>query len=97
MNQPLYDGPGFIRWRTDVLKSINNGGRPFEFDDPRTLPSNISIAQWKAYDGRQGDSITIWLGRLALRPNEQQNYRDGKTTNWYDLMFQKGIRNDHTV
>ncbi len=97
MNQPLYDGPGFISWRTDVLKSINNGGRPFEFDDPRTLPSNISIAQWKAYDGRQGDSLTVWLGRLALRPNEQQNYRDGKTTNWYDLMFQKGIRNDHTV
>ena len=97
MNQSLYDGPGFIKWRTDVLKSINNGGRPFEFDDPRTLPSNISIAQWKAYDGRQGDSLTIWLGRLALRPNEQQNYRDGKTTNWYDLMFQKGIRNDHTV
>ena len=97
MNQSLYDGPGFIRWRTDVLKSINNGGRPFEFDDPRTLPSNISLAQWKAYDGRQGDSLTIWLGRLALRPNEQQNYRDGKTTNWYDMMFQKGIRSDHTV
>ena len=97
MNEPLYDGPGFIKWRTDVLKSINNGGRPFEFDDPRTLPSNISLAQWKAYDGRQGDSLTIWLGRLALRPNEQQNYRDGKTINWYDMMFQKGIRSDHTV
>ena len=97
MNQALYDGPGFVRWRTDVLKSINNGGRPFEFDDPRTLPSNISLAQWKAYDGRQGDSLTIWLGRLALRPNEQQNYRDGKTINWYDMMFQKGIRSDHTV
>ena len=97
MNQALYDGPGFVRWRTDVLKSINNGGRPFEFDDPRTLPSTISLAQWKAYDGRQGDSLTIWLGRLALRPNEQQNYRDGKTINWYDMMFQKGIRSDHTV
>ena len=97
MNESLYDGPGFIKWRTDVLKSINNGGRPFEFDDPRTLPSNISLAQWKAYDGRQGDSLAIWLGRLALRPNEQQNYRDGKTTNWYDMMFQKGIRSDHTV
>ncbi len=97
MNEPLYDGPGFIRWRTDVMKSINNGGRPYEFNDPRTLPPDVTYAQWKAYDGRQGDSLTVWLGRLALRPNEQQNYRDGKTTNWYNMMFQKGMRHDHTV
>lgn len=97
MNQPLYDGPGFLNWRTDVFKSINNGGRPFEFNDPRTLPPDVTIAQWKAYDGRQGDTITTWLTRLGLKPNEQQNYRDGKETNWYDMMFQKGLRQDHTV
>ncbi len=97
MNQPLYDGPGFLNWRTDVFKSINNGGKPFQFNDPRTLPPDISIAQWKAYDGRVGDSITIWLTRLGLKPNEQQNYRDGKETNWYNMMFQKGLRQDHTV
>jgi TonB-linked SusC/RagA family outer membrane protein len=97
MNQPLYDGPGFLDWRTDVFKSINNGGKPYQFNDPRTLPSDISIAQWKAYDGRVGDSVTIWLTRLGLKPNEQQNYRDGKETNWYNMMFQKGLRQDHTV
>ncbi len=97
LNEQLHDGPGFIRWRTDVLKSINNGGRPFQFDDPRTLPSDISIAQWKAYDGLQGDSINIWLTRLRLLSVEQQNYKNGKTTNWYDMMFQKGLRQDHTV
>ncbi len=97
MHEQLYDGRGFTAWRTDVLKSMNNGGQPYQFDDPRTLPSNISIAQWKAYDGSQGDSLTIWLTRLKLLPIEQQNYRAGKTTNWYDMMFQNGFRQDHTV
>ena len=97
MNEPIYDGPGFIAWRTDVRKSQTNGGRPFEFDDPRNLPSNITIAQWKAYDNSQGDSINIWLNRLRLLPIEIQNYKDGKTINWYDMMFQKGFRQDHTI
>lgn len=97
MNEELYDGPGFVRWRTDVLKSINNGGKPYQFDDPRALPADISIDQWKAYDGLQGDPVTIWLSRLKLLSVEQQNYNAGKTINWYDMMFQKGLRQDHTV
>lgn len=97
INEPLYDGPGFIAWRTDVLKSINVNAQPYRFDDPRTLPPNITIAQWKAYDNSQGDSINIWLNRLKLLPVEIQNYKDGKTINWYDQMFQKGFRQDHTV
>ncbi|WP_121357570.1 SusC/RagA family TonB-linked outer membrane protein [Flavisolibacter nicotianae] len=98
MNEPLYDGPGFIRWRTDVLKSINiSNAKPYQFDDPRTLPSNISIDQWKAYDNSQGDPIDIWLTRLKLLPVERENYKIGKTTNWYNMMFQTGMRNDHTV
>ena len=97
MDEPLYDGPGFVAWRTDVLKSMNNGGRPFEFNDPRTLPPNISIAQWKGYDNSQGDSINIWLNRLKMLPVEIQNYKDGKTIDWYNMMFQKGFRQDHTM
>lgn len=97
MNQPLYDGPGFVAWRTDVLKSINVNAEPYRFDDPRKLPPDITVAQWKAYDNSQGDSITIWLNRLKMLPVEVQNYKEGKTTNWYDMMFQKGLRQDHTV
>lgn len=97
MDEPLYDGPGFVAWRTNVLKSMNNGGKPFQFNDPRTLPSDISIAQWKAYDNSQGDSINIWLNRLKLLSIEVQNYKAGKTVNWYDMMFQRGLRHDHTV
>ena len=97
MDEPLYDGPGFVKWRTDVLKSINLNAKPFQFDDPRTLPSNITVAQWKAYDNSQGDSIDVWLNRLKLLPNEIANYKAGKQTDWYDMMFQRGLRHDHTV
>jgi TonB-dependent starch-binding outer membrane protein SusC len=97
MNEPLYDGPGFINWRIDVLKSVNIAAKPYQYNDPRTLPPNITVAQWKAYDNSLGDSINIWLNRLRLLPIEVQNYKDGKTTDWYSQMFQKGFRQDHTV
>lgn len=98
MDEPLYDGPGFIKWRTDVLKSINvSNPKPFQFDDPRNLPSNITVDQWKAYDNSQGDPVDIWLTRLKLLPVERENYKIGKTTNWYDMMFHTGLRNDQTL
>ncbi len=98
MNEPLYDGPGFVKWRTDVLKSTNiSNAKPFQFDDPRNLPSNITVDQWKAYDNSQGDPVDIWLTRLKLLPVERENYKIGKTTNWYDMMFHTGLRNDQTV
>ena len=37
MDEPLFDGPGFIAWRTDVLKSINQAAQPYRFDDPQEL------------------------------------------------------------
>ena len=97
MNEPLYDGPGFIAWRTDVLKSINLTAKPYQFNDPRELPAGITVDQWKAYDGSKGDSIDVWLTRLKLKAIEIQNYKAGKTIDWYSLMFHKGFRQDHTV
>jgi len=98
MDQPLYDGPGFVKWRTDVLKSTNiTNAKPYQYDDPRALPSNITVDQWKAYDQSSGDPVDIWLTRLKLLPIERENYKIGKTTNWYDMMFHTGLRNDHTV
>lgn len=97
MNEPLYDGPGFINWRTDVMKSVIINSKPYQFNDPRSLPSDITVDQWKAYDNSLGDPVDIWLTRLKMLPIERQNYGTAKTINWYDMMFQKGLRQDHTV
>ncbi|MBE7178556.1 MAG: SusC/RagA family TonB-linked outer membrane protein, partial [Mucilaginibacter polytrichastri] len=96
-NQPLYDGPGFTAFRTDVQNSRNVNHRPYQFNDPRTLPSNITVQQWLAYDNSSGDPVTAWLNRLEFKPIEIANYNAGKTTDWYSMMFQKGFRQDHTV
>ena len=97
MNEPLYDGPGFVAWRSDVQNSRFVNHSPYEYNDPRTLPSAISVDEWLAYDGSEGDPVEVWLTRLGLKPVEIENYKAGKTVNWYDLMFHKGFRQDHTV
>lgn len=97
MNEPLYDGPGFVAWRTDVLNSSIINHQPYQFNDPRTLPDSISLDKWKAYDKSQGDPVDIWLTRLKLLAIERDNYKKGKTIDWYRMMFQKGLRQDHTV
>jgi TonB-linked SusC/RagA family outer membrane protein len=95
-NEELYDGPGFVAWRTNVQKARNYGSsKNYIFDDPNNLPAGITEAQWR--DGRTGDVTDIWLDRLGLKPIEITNYKQNKTINWYDLMFQNGFRQDHTV
>lgn len=97
-HQPVYDGPGFLSWREDVMESINAGGfEPYRFSNPGTLPSDISLETWLGYDGSEGDPETVWLQRLNMQPLEIANYKRGQTTDWYSMMFQNGLRQDHTV
>ncbi|UCS93901.1 SusC/RagA family TonB-linked outer membrane protein [Echinicola marina] len=96
--EDVYGPHEFISWREDVFKSINAGGyEPYEFSDPRTLPSDISLDEWLAYDGSEGDPVTVWLQRLNMQPEEIKNYKAGKFVDWYDRIFQNGLRQDHTV
>lgn len=94
----VYGPDEFVSWREDVFKSINAGGYdPYEFSDPRTLPSNISLEQWLAYDGSAGDPVTVWLQRLNMQPAEIENYKAGNSVDWRDKIFQTGFRQDYTV
>ena len=98
VNEKILGPHEFISWREDVMKSINAGGyEPYRFSDPRNLPSNISMDEWMAYDGSDGDPVTVWLQRLNMQPAEIENYKAGRSVNWYDKMFQNGLRQDHTV
>ncbi|QEC51460.1 TonB-linked SusC/RagA family outer membrane protein [Anseongella ginsenosidimutans] len=98
VNEPVYGPHEFIAWREDVMKNINAGGYdPYEFSDPRNLPSDISLDEWMAYDGSSGDPVSVWLRRLNMQPVEIENYKAGKSVNWYDMMFQNAFRQDHTI
>jgi TonB-linked SusC/RagA family outer membrane protein len=98
VHEPVLGPNEFISWREDVMRSINAGGyEPYRFSDPRNLPSDISTEQWLNYDGSEGDPVTVWLQRLNMQPAEIENYKAGRSVDWYQKMFQNGLRQDHTV
>lgn len=97
VHQPVYEGQAFVDWRTDVFKSINANARPYQFDDPRSLPPEVSLETWLGYDDSSGDPIRVWLRRLNLQPNEIDNYIAGRSINWYDQVFHTGFRQDHNL
>jgi len=99
VTEHVYDAPGFVSWRTDVLKSINANAQPYQFDDPRNLPAEVSLEQWFAYDkiAVNDDPVGQWLTRLKMFPVEIENYKAGRSTNWEDLIYQNGLRQDHTL
>jgi len=94
-DQPVYDGPGFLGWRADVLRA--NGTSPaYIYNDPNNLPEGITLTQW--LNGQTTSNPTdLWLTRLGLLTNEKNNYNAGKTVDWYDLLFRTGQRQDHTI
>ncbi|MCC6288156.1 MAG: SusC/RagA family TonB-linked outer membrane protein [Chitinophagaceae bacterium] len=100
VNENVYGAQDFLNvWRKNVKYSTNINAKPFQYDDPRTLPSNISVADWLAYDKSDpnADPVTVWLLRLNLQPVEIENYKKGQSINWYDMMFQNGFRQDYNV
>jgi TonB-linked SusC/RagA family outer membrane protein len=99
-NEQYYSGMGFINYRVAVENSLHQATaatKPDEYANPLTLPSNITTAQWLAYDASSGDPTQVWLRRLGLQPLEITNYLAGNQTNWYNLSFQKGLQQDYTV
>ena len=97
---PLLSPEEFLEWRTDVLWSMagHDPAREFQFTNPSKLPSTITLDQWKALGGGQGDPVDIWLNRIKLFPVEIANYKAGKTIDWEKELYNfNSIQQDHTV
>jgi len=91
-------GPdGYLAVRGDLFRRIHGANRhPSYYDNPNNLPSGISVDQWMNFDATPtGEPEGMWLNRLVVSPIEQGNYRAGRITNWYDEIFQNGIRQDY--
>ena len=100
VNEKVYNAEDFLNvWRRYGKYSTNINAQPYRFDDPRTLPSGVSVADWLAYDNssQTADPVTVWLTRLNLQPVEIQNYKKGQSIDWYDMMFRNGIRQDYNI
>lgn len=99
-NEHFYAGQDFLNFRVDVENSLHNATaatKPYQYNDPTTLPSSITTAQWLAYDASTGDPTQVWLRRIGFQPLEITNYLAGNETNWYNLSFQKGLQQDYTL
>ena len=93
-NMRPYSPQGFLDWRADVMRSGATTAS-YLYNNPDNLPEGVTLTQW--LNGQSGDPTDLWLNRLGLLANEKANYRDGKSVNWYDEIFRKGLRQDHTL
>ena len=95
-----YSPQGYADWRVDVFKSSRGqlaSENPGIFDNPSNLPAGVTVDQWLAYTGAQGDPTTAWLTRIGFQDVEVQNYLAGRSLNWYNKIMQTGLRNEQNV
>jgi TonB-dependent starch-binding outer membrane protein SusC len=98
--QEVYGPHEFLSWRTKVMQSLNyynaaTNTKLYKFENPNNLPAGVTQEMW--LDGSAGDNTDIWLARLGLLPVEVQNYKNGQSVDWADMVFQNGFRQDHNV
>lgn len=91
----------YLTARRDALISqypTVNEQNPYYYHDPRTLPADVDLNTWLNYDpGNPTDELQVWTRRLQLQNVEIDNYFAGKTTDWYDMVFQNGLRQDYNL
>jgi len=97
VNQRVYDAANFTTWRSDYFRTSKVGAKPYQYNDPRALPADISVDDWLAYDDSHGDPVETWLRRLNMQPVEIANYKAGRSVDWYNLAFHNGLRQDYNV
>lgn len=96
-----YNKDGFIKWRSDLFKSVYSATVAQEpwspFDDPRTIDARY-LDEWMAYHSTTQDNLVdAWLAGLRLTGLEIENYKAGRSINWEDHIFQNGLRQDYNV
>jgi TonB-dependent starch-binding outer membrane protein SusC len=98
--QEVYGPHEFLSWRTKVMQSLNyytaaTNTKLYKFENPNNLPAGVTNEMW--LDGSAGDNTDIWLARLGLLPVEVQNYKNGQSVDWAEMVFQEGLRQDHNI
>ncbi|MGV8095414.1 MAG: SusC/RagA family TonB-linked outer membrane protein [Mangrovibacterium sp.] len=96
-SEDVYGPYEFLDWRGDIMRSSHRNAPEYMYVDPRTLPSDISVTQWLAYDSSQGDPVDVWLRRLNLSDVEINNYKAGKSTDWKKMVFRSGKEQNYNI
>ena len=88
----------YIEYRR-VRRQASDPDQPeYYYSDPRDLPSEITLEEWRALGSATGDPVEIFLGRVGLAANEIQNYMEGNTIDWYDQVYRDAaLRQDYNL
>jgi TonB-linked SusC/RagA family outer membrane protein len=96
-----YNKDSFIKWRSDMFKSVYSATvaqQPWSpFDDPRTIDSQY-LNDWMAYHSTTPENLVdAWLSGLRLTGLEIENYKAGQSIDWEDYIFHNGLRQDYNL
>lgn len=94
----------YLQRRVDYFKTIDyfkpsaqQMGTGY-YDNPNKLPDGVTQEQWAGYDASfSGDYVETWMQRLQFNPIEIENYKAGRITDWIDLGYRKGLRQDYAA
>lgn len=89
----------YFNYRRDYKIEANVNQPNGFYHNPNELPDGVDFETWRMYSGTPNDDNTFeWLTRLGMQDTEIQNYMNGKTPiNWFDEVFQTGVRQDYNL
>ena len=92
-------GPkGYLDMHRDFQTQFQSNLPYGYFFHPDELPSGITIDQWRSFSANPAaDNIDEWITRINLFPTEIENYKAGKTTDFYDLVVGQALRQDYSI
>ncbi len=102
-NREYYDPKDYLQYRSDYATSSNGFEKQGYYNKPTAenlKKYNMTEEQWRNYDAiGQGSTNTedVWLQRIGLGDVERRNYFAGNTYDWYDAVWQTGVRQNYNV
>jgi len=88
----------YVQFRTDWFRTVFPDQDYDYYTHPDELPGDMSMDEWRNLsESPLQDDTREYLRRLAFFPIEQENYINGRTTDWYDQVMQNGIRQNHDI
>ena len=93
-------GPkGYLDMHRDYLTEVAKNSLPYGYYfSPNELPNGMTIDQWRNLSANPAAiNEDEWLARINLFAIEIENYKAGKTTDFYDLVIRPALQQDYSL
>lgn len=92
------DAQGYEDFRRDFFRTQGSNLPDWYWNHPDNLPEGVTVEQWRnASSNPHPDNTLAYLGRLNFFPTEVEQYLAGQTTDWFDQVFQRGLRQEYDL